>query len=79
MSECKRMCRENEDETETIHHVDPVIPNKEFIVSFESPTINRRHSIENVVETEVTQYLMDPNKEPCMLKHYPTVRAVFYK
>lgn len=79
INECKKMCRENGDEIENIQRADRVNTENDFIISFESNSISRRHSIENVVESEISQYLMDSNKETSILDQYPTVRAVFYK
>lgn len=79
ISECKKIRYEKDDEIESVQNNDSLSVESDFIISFESSNLNRRNSIENSVETEVSQFLMDTNKENCMLNQYQSVRAIFFK
>lgn len=50
-----------------------------FILSFPSGSNNRRNSIEDQIENEISQFLRDIRKEVNILNEYPRVRTVFFK
>lgn len=51
----------------------------DFIVSFVEQRNNRRNSVENDIESEVSRYLMDDRTEYAILNEYKNVKEVFYK
>lgn len=53
--------------------------NDDFIVSFTSNRIVRRNSINNKVESEVSQYLLDGRTNIEILNEYKYIKAVFFK
>lgn len=79
IDECKKIQSEIDDRIDSNDEVIEAPVENDFIISFENRDTNRRNSIENNIESEVSKFLVDPNKQYCMLNQYPTVRAVFFK
>lgn len=77
--ECKKIQQEKDDIIDSNPPIESSTVENDFMISFENSNINRRSSLENIVESEVSHFLVDPNKEYRMLNQYPTVRAVFFK
>lgn len=80
VAECKKFNDEKEDELASCEDVVSQTQNDDdFIISYMPSRSDRRSSINNKVESEVSQYLLDPRLENEILDDYKYVRAVFYK
>lgn len=77
--ECKKTCDE-----EISQPVCEEIPensnlNEDFLISYSNSNLNRRNSIDNLIENEVGQYLNDNRANIEMLNDYKFIRNVFFK
>lgn len=80
ISECKRLCNENQDSSTDVPQSScSTTDDDDFVILFPSCTNARRNSIDNQIEAEVAQYLIDARKETHILNEYKYIRAVFFK
>lgn len=79
VSECKKLCNERDDEIEATENDNITTENDDFFISFSANRNTRRNSIDNLIETEVAQYLIDPRTTTNILNEYRFIRAVYYK
>lgn len=80
VSECKKMFNEEENVSNDVPSVDMEnAPEDDFIISFTPNRSDRRNSIDSLIETEISKYLLDSRKETNILDEYRFIRAVFYK
>lgn len=83
--ECKKMCDNTVDTVvdDVVHSniVEPEVNSTrdDFIITFGTNENGRRKSMENLIETEITHFLVDPRKEIDMLNDYHYIKAVYYR
>lgn len=77
--ECKKNCEEEIIQPVCAEMTENPTPNDDFLISFSNPNVNRRNSMDNLIETEVVQYLNDDRVDVKILNDYRFVRKVYYK
>lgn len=78
--ECKKLKNETFIEVPTTQE-EPVLEQSEndFFVSYTALRDNRRNSLENEIESEVSRFLCDVRTDNSILNEYPNVRAAYFK
>lgn len=77
-NECKKV-KSNEDKELNGVQDEPIRePDDDFLVLF-TQNSQRRSSIDNDIESEVSRFLVDDRKENSILNEYPSVREIYFK
>lgn len=76
LDECKILVDVRDNVNENVETVQSV-ENDDFLISFERSRNDRRNSIDNKIDAEVSQYLLDGRIENEILNEYKYIRAVF--
>lgn len=80
IAECKILSGNHSDISTNVEQDLPIpTENDDFFVFHHTSQNVRRDSIDNQIESEVSQFLLDPRKENKILNEYRNVRTVFYK
>lgn len=79
IAECKKLCEESDDDCTDVQTADCSLQDDDFIISYPTNQSVRRNSLNNKVESEVSQFLLDTRTQSHILNEYNYIKPVFLK